>query len=389
MNKVKYIVSVLAVAFLVYIFTFYMDGEMGMILSAFVVIAPLVSLGFTIYARKNIKISFDCDAYVQKGQKLKITATVEKKNMIPFPIIEIKPYVSPVFVQHDKVYRLSMLNEEKKSFSFEVDAAVGGNGEIGIESVCSCGFLGFIHLKVSEGIQPPVLVGIIPEVPDVKASSSLVRSVANIVATSDNDEENDTSMLYSSNTAPGYEHREYVQGDPLKRVNWKLSSKKNCLMVRLDEAVASVQPVVVLDLFRSSSSTVENAIRLEERILSSTFGLLNALIMHGIACTFIYQGSMGEAVSENVDDPDYIAQLLLKVIAVKIEPDKRIDIRNVTNSACACIIATTDADEGFASVAEAAGSCENITIIGDSVRSVNSTSYPLWYLDDDNNFKLV
>ena len=45
---IKSIVSVIAVAFLVYIFTFYIDGEMGIILLAFVVFAPLVSLIFAL-----------------------------------------------------------------------------------------------------------------------------------------------------------------------------------------------------------------------------------------------------------------------------------------------------------------------------------------------------
>ena len=43
-KHIKSIVSVLAVAFLVYIFTFYIDGEMGVILLAFVAFAPLVPI---------------------------------------------------------------------------------------------------------------------------------------------------------------------------------------------------------------------------------------------------------------------------------------------------------------------------------------------------------
>ena len=53
---IKSIVSVISVAFLVYIFTFYIDGEMGVILLAFVAFAPLVSLFFMIYARKRVKV---------------------------------------------------------------------------------------------------------------------------------------------------------------------------------------------------------------------------------------------------------------------------------------------------------------------------------------------
>lgn len=389
MEKIKLGLSLLAVTFLVYIFTFYVDGEMGIILISFVVIAPLISLALAVYARKNIKLTFDCDAYVPKGKKLKIRVKAEKKGVIPFGIIEIKPYMSEVFAENVKVYRFSMLKEEIKEFVIEADAQVGGNGEIGIESAWSCDFLGFFRLKLKTGIQPNILVGVIPEIPDVKASSELVRSIANVVATSENDEDNDTSMMFSSNTTPGYEHREYVQGDPLKRVNWKLSSKKSVLMVRLDEAAASVQPVVILDLYRNEKSEPKNSIRLEERIICAVFGFISALIKQGIACNFIFKGNTGDAVSESIDDPDYIEQVLLKVLAVKVEKGQRLDVRRFSDSVCACVAATTDAGEGFSAVLDAVGECESVTLIGDSVRTVNKTSYPLWFLDDDNNFKLV
>ena len=57
MKNLKYIISAAAVAFLVYIFTFYLDGEMGVILLAFVLFAPLVSFGFAYYAKKNVTVS--------------------------------------------------------------------------------------------------------------------------------------------------------------------------------------------------------------------------------------------------------------------------------------------------------------------------------------------
>ena len=388
-EKFKYAVSALAVAFLVYIFTFYVDGEMGMILIAFVLGAPLISLALVLYARKNIKVSFNCDAYVKKGNKLKVTVNVEKKNMIPFPFIEIKPFASDVFIPDNKIYRFSMFNAGKSKFDFELAANVGGHGEVGISEIWSSGFLGFMRFKIKDCVPENFSVGVIPEIPDVKASSALVRSIANVVATSENDEDNDTAMLYTSNTVPGYEHREYIQGDALKRINWKLSTKKSKLMVRLDEAAASVQPVVVLDLYRPDTLPIENAIRIEERIICSVFGLMETLVKQGVASTFLFRSNSGEVVSENIDDPDYIPQVLLKVLDVKIENNTRIDIRHFSGSVCALIAATTDAGEGFEAITSSVGECENITIIGESLRAKNSTSYPLWYLDEDNNFKMV
>lgn len=52
---------------------------------------------------------------------------------------------------------------------------------------------------------------------------------------SENEEREEGVAVFFGGTA-GYEHRDYVQGDSLRRVNYKLSAKKRRLMVRLDES---------------------------------------------------------------------------------------------------------------------------------------------------------
>ena len=44
-----------------------------------------------------------------------------------------------------------------------------------------------------------------------------------------------------------YESREYIPGDPLKRINWKQSAKRDKLLVRLDDEMASKSVTVLLD----------------------------------------------------------------------------------------------------------------------------------------------
>ncbi|MDE6502016.1 MAG: DUF58 domain-containing protein [Ruminococcus sp.] len=387
MRIFKNLLSISAVAFLLYVFTFYIDGEMGVILLAFLIFAPLVSLFFVVYNRNRIKVSFDCDGYVKKGGKLSVTVTVEKKGFLPFAFVDIKPAVSEVFLKTNKTYRLSMLNEHKKDFTFTTEAVTGGNGEISLISVHSCGFLGFIRLKSKIQLPSPKSVGVIPEIPEIKASSQLFRSIADIVMTSDDDEENDTAMMFSANTTAGYEHREYIIGDPLKRINWKLSTKKSKLMVRLDEASATIQPSIVLDLFRNSTNPVEKAVSGEEKLLVSVFGLISLMIKQGIACSFTYYSPTGEVVTESVDNPDYPVQLLLKVLSVKVIPDRRINIPE--ENSVACVIATTDTGNGFTAIADRIENHENANILSISQDSPNTTDIALWYLDKNNNFVRV
>ena len=144
----KSIAALAAVAYLLYIFTFYIDGEMGMILIAFMIFAPAISFIMAIYARDRIKISFNCDAYVKKHSTLKVTVTAEKTGFFPLAVVEVKLKASEVFEENDKIYRFSMVGEDKKTFTLEYKAQTGGNGEISVENIYSCGFLGFLKFKV-------------------------------------------------------------------------------------------------------------------------------------------------------------------------------------------------------------------------------------------------
>lgn len=387
MKWFKHLISISAVVLLIYIFTFYIDGEMGVILLAFMIIAPILSLVFALLGKNAVEVSFDCDGYVKKGSNLLVNVVVEKKNNLPLAFIDIKPAVSEVFEKNMKTYRISMLNENKKTFSFTVNAVTGGNGEISIESVYSCGFMGFVKFKSKMQIPLPKIVGVIPEIPQIKASSQLFRSISDVVMTSDDDEENDTAMMFSANTTAGYEHREYIMGDPLKRINWKLSTKKSKLMVRLDEAVSSVQPSIILDLFRKNDTSIESAVFCEEKLIQSVFGLLSILAKQGIACNFTYYGSDGTLVTEVVDNPDYPAQLLLKVLSVKVVVDRRINIQS--ENSVACVIATTDTGNNFTSVINKIEDKENTSVLVVSQDSPDISGVPLWYLNENNDFVMV
>lgn len=389
MKIVKTILSVGMVALLLYLFTFYMEGKMGVILIAFLIIPPLVSLFFALYARERVTVTFSSDAYVSKGRELEVTVRAEKTGAFPLAIVEFDVRGSGVFSGGGKVCRLSIFTDEPVEYRCSLKAEYGGNGEVSIGDIYSCGFLGFMKFRIKTACPQPISVGVIPDIPEINASSQLFRSISDIVLTSDEDEENDTTMLFSANTSPGYEHREYVQGDPLKRVNWKLSSKKRRLMVRLDEAASTVQPLIVLDLYRRSSLDELLAIKREEKTLRSVFGLLTLMVNQGIACTFLYRNESGEMVCESVDNPGYPVQLLLRVLAVRVRSDSRISLLGYEGSACACVVATTETSGDFSELSDKITNKESASIIVPEAESAVSVGIPMWYLDIDNNFRMV
>lgn len=382
----KKIISLLGVVAILFVFTFYIDGEIGMILTAFIAFAAVISVLFAFFGRKRIAVSFDCDGYVKKGGTLTVNVTVEKQGGFPLGIVSIKTASDAVFGCAEKTFRLSLSGKKRKDFSYTIDAITGGNGEISVVSVYSSGFMGFIGFRITGELPAPKSVGVIPEIPKIRSSSMLFRNIADSVITSDDESSSDSAMLYSANTAPGYDHREYVQGDPLKRVNWKLSVKKDKLMVRLDEAAASVQPVVMLDLYRGRNADANNAVIAEEKLICAVFGLITQLIEQGVASTFVYYGAGGELTAESVESPDHSSQLLLKVLAEKVIPERRIRLHST--SACACLIASTDISGEIAAMVAQLEDKDSALILGVSADSRNDSGLPMWYLDDDNNFRV-
>ena len=386
---IQTVLSLAGVAFYIYLFAFFIDGDTGASIIVFLLAAPLFSLIFTLYGRSRIVLTMICDAYVNKGSDLTVTVRAEKAGRLPLGIIEIVPGASEVFEKPKKKYRLSMFSASSLEFSYTVRSVTGGNGSVFISEAYCCGFLGFMRFRAKTPLPEPVSVGVIPTIPEIKTSTQLFRSIADVVMTSDNEEDNDTSMLFSANTAPGYEHREYVQGDPMKRINWKLSSKKSKLMVRLDEAASSVHPLIVLDLYRRTDASPEYAVITEEKLLRSVFGLLSVLVKRGIACQFMYFAGDGSITVETVDNPDYPEQLLLKVLAVTVVPGRRLDIGNSAVGVCSCLIATTDAGSSFNAVTDKIEDKSMTSILGVSAESTNETGLPFWYLDEDENYKMV
>ena len=61
------ILSIISIVVVLLVFTFYIDGEIGVVIIAFMVFAPLVSLFFAWYGRNRVAVTFDCDGYVKRA----------------------------------------------------------------------------------------------------------------------------------------------------------------------------------------------------------------------------------------------------------------------------------------------------------------------------------
>jgi len=380
-NIFKNIFGICFIWFLIFIFTFYMDGETGMILAYFALFSAVLSYLTAYLARKRINISFNCNEYVKKGNKLKVKIKAEKTGILPLAFVDIYIGADGVLKNQESHYKLSLAMKNTEEFEISFNGLTGGNGKIYIKEVFSSGFFGIVSYRAGTSLQLKN-IGVIPDIPEIKSSNELFKTINDIIITSD-DEEQDSPLAFSANSVPGYEHREYIQGDSLKRINWKLSSKRNKLMVRLDEASSSVQPVIIIDLCH------ENTVN-EEKNIQGAFGLLSLFVKQGIACKVYFKSQNNELKYLTADSEESLDNILMTILITPTENITHFD-ENIfcSEKACAYIMFSAEIPEKLINSEFVNANKDNIHFIVADEKAANNSNQNVWHLDSDNCFRTV
>lgn len=327
------------------LFTMYLDGAIGVMMLAFLLLMPLLSLGITLWMRHSLQLELKVPEQAVKQRGAEAVLLLTKKTPLPLPFLRLRFYADAHFeklnpnaeelpappVQYEGVFGtfqywiqkrkyqkqiatqhtpdmlplcLSMGIERSTRVTLHLNAQYCGNATVTISHVTLSDFLGMFRFPLKLYCEESVLI--LPEIPEIKTNNQLFQTVANASVTAD--EDNDATPIFSAAATPGYEHRDYLPGDPLKRVNWKLSSKRKKLMVRKDEPAALAKLSVVLDFHRASSELhIRRCLAEEELLIETALGLLQLCVRQGYPCVLYYQDTDMQWKQIPLDSPDQLA----------------------------------------------------------------------------------
>ncbi len=279
--RIKLVISLLLMALMAYVFTFYLDSDIGVVVCAFLVIAPLLSVLLTWSAAWHITAQLKAPDTLTKGRHFSAVVTVQTNSKLPVPFLRVGLQQDANFTLDDpRPVQSAMTAAEPLKIEIGMTAQYAGNGMLSVGQLLVSDYLGLVTFSV-RSVPAPLQIGVIPAVPSLTGAALLLHSISDAVLTQDEEEE-ESAATFSAQTQPGYVHRDYVPGDNLRRVNWKLSAKRNKLMVRMDEAASATRPAVILDL--RPEETPERLKR-RETLMEGALGLLLLLVQQGIACT--------------------------------------------------------------------------------------------------------
>ena len=305
------VVGYLAVLGILALFTFYMDGDTGVQLLAVYLLLPAASALLTLLARQQLKIRLTLPDSVKKGGTCMLTAEITKRWRIPLPFVRFRLEPDGHFDSPMVPVQTALAFGRQDTRQAELLPRICGQAQVDAADPRVIGYFGFLKLKLE--MPAPAQVMIVPQVPELTAKDALFTVMSAAVQT-ESEEETNTQVAFGAATTAGYEHRDYVPGDPLKRINWKLSSKRQSLMVRMDEAVSLSRVHVLLDLARPQGAPAyKSRFLLEQQITEGALGMLALCARQGMAAVFSYQSLSGwqEVLAES---PEAVEELALHVL---------------------------------------------------------------------------
>lgn len=249
-NALTGFINYIAAVGLALIFALYLSGRIGWFIFAAFIFAPIISLLMTIPFISRIYAEAEVSAPVlSKGDSCEMTITLGNGCFLPSPPIIVEMFDSPSARSSEKRFTLSLMPFSEDGFDLKYSAKICGSCEIGVSRIRITDFFGIFSFAPKK-IDIDTLkarLAIIPDIAEVSASDSSVRRASELTAEADDSEDTTESTYNTFGGFPGYDSREYVPGDPLKRINWKQSAKRGKLLVRMDDETMCSSVAVVLD----------------------------------------------------------------------------------------------------------------------------------------------
>ncbi len=232
----------------------FIDGETGWLLMYTVIAAVVLSVVPVIFSRSNVTVSMDgFSGMTSVGEKTTARLKVSKKGFCFVPFVTI----SGELAGQPFVAKLSLMLNKSSVVELSFRPTECGLNKITVSEVQLADFFGAARFK--RKVAQTSSIGVVPRVIEYKGPAVVPSSIP----TDEEQQEESRTSLFGG--MAGYEHREYAAGDSPRRINYKLSAKKQRLMVRLDESTATETTNIMLSA-DSDSLCAEQAFALAKKL---------------------------------------------------------------------------------------------------------------------------
>ena len=237
-----------AALFLAVIFALYCSGRVGWFLVLMLLFAPVISVLTAWMFTHFIEVEAHMpSAVLSKGEATEAYVICKNRSYLPSPVMEVILWTSAGVEAKEDILNAAVLPKQALKLSTEITAVHGGASYVVTAETAVRDYLGLVRFKVKHFQMTSGNVYTLPDIAEIPGEKEYMRALCSASAAAEENEETLDQAAPNFGGFPGFEHRMYRPGDPMKRINWKLSAGKQELFVRLDETMVGTGISVVLD----------------------------------------------------------------------------------------------------------------------------------------------
>ncbi|MBR1824039.1 MAG: DUF58 domain-containing protein [Ruminococcus sp.] len=303
LTKILFIVLIIVCIF----FRILYLGNFALVLLVIMITVPIIMFVTTYIAKRMIKVEFAVkDKVVAKDQSFPVQLVVTNNSIFPIGKAEAHIEYYNVFNNQITSFELYLPVQARNSqrVTFRISSKFCGIIKITNARLILFDPLRIFKFKTGRNISTEVAV--LPSARDIDGTVSYTDRI---------NEESDHFSEYRPGDDPSevFDLREYIPGDKLNRIHWKLSSKKDEFIVKEYSLPIDVPCVVFLDLkcYEDNDYTLPVFDTLVETFMSVSQFLIENERVHKIV---YYNAKYREFTEKQVDSPEVLGEIMKELI---------------------------------------------------------------------------
>ena len=268
--------SYIVVLILTFIFTYIFGVKETYVLFYLILLIPVFDFLYFTYSKNKLSLTIEnYDKKIEKGEECNICIGFKNKGILPIEYFTYVINLGDKFTSKNYLIENRSLGSRKSDFrNITVVPVHIGLSRIKINNIKITSLFGLFQKNYNYEIN--VKINVLPKLHVIENSNKLIEY-----------DISDSSCDYGFNNNktgdPGYEYRSYIKGDPLTKVNWKLSLKKNELIIRKDEVFKKIKKIVILDSFLNENEDYYN---ISDYLIEGAFSIVNSIFLNDIETDF-------------------------------------------------------------------------------------------------------
>ncbi len=302
-------VVILALAALPAVFMNTMYGYLPIL---FLVIALLVSAGCLLWLRRRIVVVADCeDLQCVRGAAVDVGLKLVNQSRLACPQARASLFISDLFGENDALREIpfTLSGKETIDLGFGMDMRHIGLYAVGLDHVELRDFFGIFKCRVP--VTGRFTAFVTPRIRPINEFNV----VDEVLAESDVD----TRVT----VVGGMDYtgvREYIPGDPMKQIHWKLSAHARDYMTRLQESNRQQEYAVILDFAAEQNDNREQLMDLNDCLIETALSLIEDISHHDAGYALLYTDRAGQIARTNPRGREDDMELLRSFSVITPEP---------------------------------------------------------------------